>query len=152
MLIDIAFFDQYVDEDTLRNILKVDFEVISKQPCFSSYIRLRKKRKQVYTFYTKKYKSNILRFSFGMLFRLHISEEDSEWIDIIMSSNGYEKDVIPVTTIETTYEQFINNKYKVIGKSKAICYTAEVSDLYKSLYKNRHLVVDFHKSLLINLL
>ena len=69
-----------------------------------------------------------------------------------MSSNGYEKDVIPVTTIETTYEQFINNKYKVIGKSKAICYTAEVSDSYKSLYKNRHLVVDFHKSLLINLL
>ena len=63
MLVDIAFFDKYVDEDTLRNILKVDFEIISKQPCFSSYIRLRKKRKQVYTFYTKKYKSNILRLS-----------------------------------------------------------------------------------------
>lgn len=150
MLIKIAFFDKYVNENELLKILKQDVEVVNKELCFSGDVRLRKNWKDVYTFNVKDFKSNAFDVCYGVLYTLKI--EDLEWFNIVFTSSEYKKSQIKVRTFTTTVEDFIKNKI-CIGKSdNVINYSAIVNDRFKSKYRNRHAKVSFHRNLFINIL
>lgn len=151
MYVDIAVFDELIDEKKLKKFLKLEYKIIKKQICFSSEIRLRKRYGYIYTLHTKKYKSNITRFSYGILYTLDLEMKTFNWIDMLMECRDYEKDNIDVKIIETDYDSFVDNKYKIIGKSKCICYTAKLSEKFIKIHRNRHLAIDFNKSLLIDI-
>lgn len=151
MLVKIAFFDKYVDSDVLIDTIKIPFEIVSKVPIFTSDIRLRKSKGEVYTYKLDKYISNITEFCYGVLYEIEV--DDLEWFDYVLTSIDYYRGKLLVNIIETNYKDFLKNKYKIIGKSvECYCYTANRNDYYYTIYKNRHARVNFHKSLLINIL
>ena len=153
MLIDIVLFDKYQNENVLKELTKVDFKVIKKQPCFSRLIRLRKRYDEVFTYHIHDYPTNTLRYSFGTVLTIDITQEDYEWLDYIMAARGYKKyDYLSIFLFNTLYQDFINHSYEVIGKSKAICYTATKEQRFVTTHENRHAVIDFDKSFLLNIL
>lgn len=143
----------YVDKDILIKNVKVDFTILSFKPIFCSKIRLKKRRDFVYTYNTDRYFSNITEFCYGMLYEIDISEDNFEWLDCVMKSNDYTLDTINVSLIETNITDFIINKFKITKKGvDCLCYTTNKNERYTSIFRDRHCTVNFHKSLLINLL
>lgn len=153
MLIKIAFFDKYCDEETLLDTTKLNLNVVSKEPIFSSQIRLRKSKGEVYTYNTERYLSNVTEFCYGMLYTIELSEDEMECLDFVLSAIDYKKDNIIVNTIDTNYSCFLKNKFIITSKSvNCLCYTTNLNDIYLKYYRNRHSRVNFHKSLLINII
>lgn len=154
MLIKVAFFDSYINEDELRKAINFDLNIVEKHLCFSGKIRLRKNYDKVFTFHTDDFKSNVRNFSYGVLYTIEMSEEEKEWFDIIFTSPLYEvKTNQTVSIFKADISNFIDGRYEVIGKSdNCLIYTAIPNDLYKSKYKNRHCLVNFHRYLFINII
>lgn len=149
MVIEIAYFDRFVDEDYLTKITKC--KVISKEPCFSSKIRLRKINNYFVTFHTDEFKSSNTDYSYGMFYILEVDD-----MDIFKLYHSYDLHIkeITVSTIKVnSVEDFMRNKYKILKKDvKTICFVANLNEKNKKHYKNRRTKVNFNKRLLLNFL
>ena len=153
MLVKVAFFDSYINENELRKAMNFNLKILKKELCFSSQIRLRKNYDRVFTFNIKDFKTNSRDFSYGVLYTFDMSEEDKEWFDIILTAPEYHVRKESVSIFKTDIANFINGIYEVIGKSdNCYIYSAMPNTVYKSKYKNRHTKVSFHKYLFINII
>lgn len=149
MIIDIAYFDNFVDEDYLTKLTKC--KVLSKVPCFSSQIRLRRIRNNYITFITSDFYSSNTDYSYGVLYRLEI--DDIDVFNLYHSFYMHIKE-IEVSTIKVeSVEDFMRNKFKIIEKGvKCFCYVAKVNEKNKKHYRNRKTKVNFNKRLLLEFL
>ena len=144
----IAYFDKYVDESYLTKITQC--KVISKVPCFSSEIRLRKIWNSYITFHTKDYKSSNTDYSYGMLYELEVED-----LDVFTFYHSFDLHIkkINVNTIKVdSVEDFMRKKYKILNQFECLCFVAKLNDDNRRRYKNRRTKVNFNKRLLLEFL
>lgn len=149
MVILISYFNSFVDEDYLTRITKC--KVLSKCPCMSSEIRLRRIKNYITTFSTKDFYSNETDFSFGMFYMLEI--EDLEVFSMFHSQDLYLKE-INISTIDVeSVDKFMKKDYKVVEHNvKSLCFVAKNNEVNKTRFKNRKTKVNLNKRLLLNFL
>lgn len=149
MVIDIVYFDNFVDEDYLVKITKC--KVLSKTPCFSKDIRLRKYRKSIITYHLDDYWSNITDYSYGMLYKLEI--DDLDVFKLYHPINSYIKEIELSTIIVDNVENFMKNIFKIKEHGvKAMCFVSKVDEINTIRYKKRKNRINFNKRLLLNFL
>ena len=149
MVINIAYFDNFVDEDYLIKITKC--KVISKIPCFSKDIRLRKHRKSIITYHLDDYWSNITDYSYGMLYKLEI--DDLEVFKLYHPINFYLKEIELSTIIVDNVEKFMKNDFIIAEHNvKALCFVAKQDEVNRTRYVARKNRINFNKRLLLNFL
>lgn len=149
MVIDIVYFDAFVDEDYLTKITKCT--VLYKTPCYSNRIRLRKIRSFISTFHLDDFKSSNLDYSYGMFYRLNI--DDLEIFKMYHSHLTYLKEM-EVSLIDVqSVEEFMRSDYKIIKHNvKCLCFVSKREEPNITRYRNRKTKVNFNKKLLLNFL
>lgn len=146
MIVKIAFFDKYVLEHNLINILPKGTRVISSSLCLCDKIRLRKiANGEIITFHKSKYISNKKEVCFGMVYTLEIND-----LHNILFSPEYDIDEIVIKTIscEEVFD-LLNESYTVVKPFvKCYCFTAK-KNILKNIYARRYDRVKFDIKLLL---
>lgn len=149
MVIRIAFFNQFVDEDYLTKICNC--KVLSRTPCVSNEIRLRRNHSKFITFHNSVYHSSKIDSSYGMLFDLEI--DDLDIFSLYHNMNCILKDIKVSTIYVENVDSFMKKDYKIIQHNiKCMCFVAKRNEINNKIYNNRKTVVNFNKRLLLNLL
>lgn len=149
MVIDISYFDAFVDEDYLVKITKC--KVLYKTPCYSSKIRLRSIRSFISTFHLDDFKSSAFDVCYGMFYTLEI--DDLEIFKMYHSHLSYLKDIEVSTIKVNSVEDFMKNDFKIINhNTKCLCFVSKREEINIKRYKNRKTKVNFNKKLLLNFL
>lgn len=146
----ITFFNNLLEEDKLKEHLpnsKVEF----KSFVFTRYIRLKKNVDDSVPYLFLNTKFLYREFCFGVLYEIDFSEEDFNYLKLMFCAYDFKE--IEVRGFTARFSEFANNDFNPNKEVyKAYCFVANnTTDKFVSLYKNRHLTINYNKKLLLEL-
>ena len=149
-LIDLTFFDEFVDPEELNKFFKFDSKILEYKPCFSTAMKLKHRKKDNKFIAFKNnliYNTSKITQIFGTNYIIDINEYDLELLRLkYFSTNLYQLDIINTTTIKIDkIEKFIELDFKIVEHKKSYCFVASKCEHNKVMYENRRFTVDLNK-------
>lgn len=149
MVLKIAYFDNYVDQDFLKKITHC--KIISSSVCYSNDVRLRTRRNSIATFHRSSWIMKNIEPSFGMLYELDVLDIE---IFKMYHNLGSVLSKIEVSEIHVEdVESFMKRQYQIINHNVGCyCFVSSRTDDNINLYRNRKAKINFNKRLILNFL